>query len=165
MRTLLVWLAFVSVAVGADHEFKVPIPADGKDVQVSLPFVGDTVRLVLMPRYENDYPAFELGKPTITQLGDPKDYDRNSPIPDPAGDFDKQSYKQELVNGGRAISIEFVVPKTLTVIAMKPRQKQFQLLFKRIRTYTRFYAIVIRPTVPFKTVVDENPLPLAPGLE
>jgi hypothetical protein len=42
-----------------------------------------------------------------------------------------------------------VVPSAVTSITLRLKQKQYHLLYKRIKRYTRYYTLMIRPDIPW----------------
>lgn len=144
----------------ADYEYKVPISGfENIPVQVTGPAVGASVRIVLMPRYEHNYPADTLGQPDISQLGDVEDYDPYGSLPEKEGTFILDSFKQELSEDGRSVSVEFEMPDRLTVITLMLTQTQFSLRRKRLNTKHRYYSITLLPGQSWQDAIEASSLP------
>jgi len=154
IRAFLCVLLCVSSAIGEDINLVRPLDNLVTPVVLYLPQVGATCELLIPVQYLYQWPAAKLDEPTITQ-GSPQPSRDVTPTPTPPreGDFKVGEYKQELVLGGRAIRVRFVVPKDMTTIGLTAHSYIYNNQWLYTRDAFHKFSIEIYPMAPWSDFV------------
>jgi len=155
LLNLLCVLLFTGIAWGADIELVKPLPDMNVPIVLYLPQAGATCELLIPVQYLYQWPANKLDEATITQGSvQPSTYVAPSPAPPREGDFKISEYKQDLVLGGKAIRIKFIVPDKVTTIALTAHSYVYNNQWMYTRDAFHKISVEIYPIAPWSEFLE-----------
>ena len=139
-----------SFCFGADIELVKPLADMNTPIVLYMPQAGATCEVLIPIQYLYQWPAAKLDEPTITQGSIQKSTDTvPNPRPSREGDFKVGEYKQELVLGGKAIRIQFVVPDKMTTIGLTAHSYIYNNQWLYTRDAFHKFSVEIYPIPPW----------------
>jgi len=126
-------------------------------VVLYLPQVGEMVELTIPIQYLHQWPAAALDEEATITQGQSMAKTGETPDPKPAsreGTFDLKSFKQELINGGTAIRIEFKVPDKMTTIILTPHSFIYNNQWLYTRDASHKVSIEVYPKPDWQEIVS-----------